>query len=211
MKSSTFLLYIQAAPDERALDANELPWHNADDKGGPLSRPPFAIDESRTLWGVVRPHTGALEEVGQKENAAFALRVVRTPGRSYVALLPLIVGILVNGLPALGMTLLSARDSVVLAAGCLAYITERRHAFRGKPDREWIGQACQYCRIKITAATLVVVCPRCQCLYHDEDEKSHPEAAQRLDCYRQVKNCLNVACRRQLSLEPQLVWDPRQF
>jgi len=218
MKTSTFELYTQAAHDEVPLEAESLPWRpwrNAHDDPGRLSRPALAIDETTgPVWGVADHQTGTIDVVGQKD-AEFGLQIVTTPSttprRSYVALLPRRDDMLVNGIPALAITLLSARDSVVLAGGCLAYVTERRQAFRGKPDAELVGQACQYCRIALTSDTHVVVCPWCQSPYHDEDQTTHPEAAERLDCFRQVKNCLGIACSHELSLEPQLVWDPRQF
>jgi hypothetical protein len=117
--------------------------------------------------------------------------------------------VLVNGIPALDLTVVFPRDSIVLAPGIHSYVTQRISPHVGRPLQEHLGLRCPYCTIPITDETRIAVC-RCGVAYHHEPPA--PEAdrngddTERLDCLSNVRACLS--CGRPVALQQFLVWDP---
>jgi hypothetical protein len=173
----------------------------------------FALtDEDSDLWLGIDPATGRPVRVPDEWTAIAGFRVVRRKLNSALAMIARGHDTLVNGLPALRLTVLAPRDSVVLAPGAaLAYVTERLKPYIGPPTAEMIAkkQKCPYCRIPFsdTPASRVVTC-RCLATFHHEDQHSHPDTPpkDRLDCLSKIKACLS--CNRPITLEESLVFDP---
>jgi hypothetical protein len=216
MSASSFEVHMARLRGE-ALEPSDLPWHSADDTAREFLEPPFVVadhpgEAGAVDWAAVDAATGGLVRVQDPAAADFGLRITRLARggrlRSYLALLSR-AEVLVNGLPAIGLTLLSARDSLVPAPGRIAYITERASPYVGTALAAHLKKRCPYCRLEIDAAARIASCSHCETPYHLEDEVSHPgtPAADRLQCFAKVRNCL--VCRRPLTLDSQLVWDPR--
>jgi hypothetical protein len=177
----------------------------------------FALrdDQGDALWLGVDPAAGRPVLLPDQLSALVELRVVRRKLGGGLALLAHGHDILVDGLPALALTVLNPRDSVVLAPGAaVGYVTERLKPYIGPPTVEMIAkkQKCPYCRIPFseTPNSRVVTC-RCSATVHHEDEHSHPDTPQkdRLECLSKIKACLS--CNRPIALTESLVFDPSNW
>lgn len=189
-------------------DNEQLPWRAM---APPDPPPPFTVTESDGLvWATLDPSSGQLERVESREQATLSLRVARRKLNAELVLIALREPVLVNGIPAPPLMVLAIGDSVVLGPGRLAHITERVVPFVGRPAGELIGRKCAHCRIPASAETRVVT-HRCGALYHCETAESHPEVSEgdRLNCYEKVSACLS--CKRELTQQPYLAWDPRSL
>lgn len=173
-----------------------------------VSDPPFPLrEEEGTVWARLNGESGLLERSDGPAGSDYALRVLKQRLSSRLALLTRRGDVLVNGLPALTLTLLATKDSVRLAPGRLFYVTERVKPYVGQATEEMVGKKCPFCRLPITAETHVVTC-RCGAVYHHETVETRPDLPEedRLICIDKVQACL--ACGQQLTLEEYLVWDP---
>ncbi len=171
----------------------------------------FSVDESLdagAVWIAIDKATGCPCRVGDQQDAVASFAVIkRRLGLALSMTTADHAGVLVNGLPALGFTVLSPRDSVVLSPGVHSYLTERIRPHVGAPTEAMIGVRCPFCKLAITGDTFVATC-RCGVVYHDEDAESHPAIPEedRLNCVQKVRACLS--CSRPVTLEESLVWDP---
>lgn len=141
--------------------------------------------------------------------AGFAL-VQRRMGQS-AALICNRDGVLINGLPALGFSVLEAGDSLRLDPGLQFFLSERFVPYAGKATPEMVGRKkCPFDQIPIDAETEVVTC-YCGAVYHNETATTRPEVAaeDRLNCFEQVRKCL--VCQRPLTAEPYLTWSPESL
>jgi hypothetical protein len=166
--------------------------------------------ERGPIWA--RVDGNRLEMVAGPNEATFGLRNVGLKSTVMLALIALHDEVLVNGVPALRLTVLGAKDSIfVVKAGLLLYVTERFRPFVGCPTEETglFGQECPACAIEIQAEprTHVVTC-RCGVAYHHETANTHPDMDpdDRLNCLQQTKVCLR--CGKELTTEERLVWNP---
>jgi hypothetical protein len=204
-QASQFELHLTGAGAEENALLQCLPWSAA----APVpSLPPLAIgEEDGLIWVGADPRSGQLKRQAEQKGAHIGLRVVRRRLGASLAMFALSEEVLVNGLPALPLTVLTTRDSVVLAPGCLCYVTERVRPFIGAPAVDLLGKQCPFCRLPAEAKSRIVTC-RCGALYHHETAESHPELAEadRLHCFEKVQSCLS--CGRPLSVSEYLVWDP---
>jgi hypothetical protein len=166
------------------------------------------VGPADTLLVSVDPDTGEPRMVDDASRAMAVFRMVRR-GRmgNALAMISQAEDILVNGLPALPLSVLSPKDSITLGPSCLCFITERIKPHVGQPSGEQLTQKCPFCRLVTDAGTRVVTC-LCGAAYHWETPESHPNAPEndRLRCFEKIQNCLS--CGRQLSKEETLVWDP---
>lgn len=189
-------------------DPRELP-HN--EQARPAASV-ISIDRAAAGWTFlgVDAKSGEIRRVVDRGQARAAVRVVARKLNDVLAMRTLAPGLLVNGLPALSLTALGPRDSVLLAPGAFAYITERIRPRVGQPGAEHLGKKCPVCKLKIEAATQIAV-HRCNVAYHYETEASHPHVAdeERLNCFTQIAKCLS--CGREATLEETLVWDPSEM
>ena len=116
--------------------------------------------------------------------------------------------VLVNGLPALSLTVLRPRDTLGLLPGQPQFVTQRIRPYVGSPPKELLGTALP--KVQDPAVRRHAHCARHRCgvAYHYETEESHPHVAEsdRLDCFLRVRACLS--CQRPLTLDETLVWDP---
>jgi hypothetical protein len=165
--------------------------------------------QDRLVWAVVEKQGGGLRRTDDAEGADLALQVVERRFMSHLVVIPLRTSLLVNGLPALGFSALLPRDSLLVSPGAMFQVTERVQPYGGPPQLEMLGQKCPCCQLPIEAETVCVTC-KCGAIYHDESEQSHPDltADDRLNCFSKLKNCL--ACKRELTRQPYLVWDPAE-
>jgi hypothetical protein len=185
-----------------------FPWQEADPAPAP---PPLALTETDGLVGVrVDPKSGQLERVEARGQAAFVLKVSRRRLSAELVLIARGESALVNGVPAPPLAVLSVGDSLGLGPGLLAHVTERVTPYVGPPVGELIGKKCAHCRIPAGPETRVVT-HRCGVLYHYETAESHPQTPEheRLNCFEKVSACLS--CKRELTLQPHLAWDPRSL
>lgn len=136
-------------------------------------------------------------------------RVVQLGACNLLAVL-LPPGSLINGVPALHLTLLQSRDLIATPDGQLLYVTERVHPVCGPPPAALIGQKCAVCRIKVAAEDYVLGC-RCGAVVHLETAETTPDKppADRCSCGEKLKSC--PVCGQMLSREPYRIFDPWQM
>jgi hypothetical protein len=189
--------------DIRAL-TDSLPWRAGQANVCTVLSIPAAGEAVRVAWDAERY---CLEVCEDAASSLAEFRPVSRQFSSALALIPHKPGVLVNGLPALALTMLQPRDAVRLAAGVHTFVTQRIHPYVGPPPADLVGAKCPYCRIPVAADSRVFV-HRCGVPYHLETEDSHPQLAaeDRLDCFHHVRTCLS--CNRPMSLEESLAWDP---
>ncbi len=183
-----------------------LPWHETEESAESSAAPLVVGKDDGWVWAKVDEQQ--VVEVSCAEQADVGLQSLVAGKKKILGLLPLCPGVLVNAVPALPFSALTTRDNFLLP-GCIAYVTSRIQLFVGRPPQELLGKECIFCQIPVEKGTRVVVC-HCGQAVHHESEDSHPDVAEenRLCCFEQVKNCL--ACSRTLTLEPYLLWDPRE-
>jgi len=178
--------------------------------GSPEQTPftPLIVRPGDTVFVSVDQETGQPKVVDQVAQALAVFRMVQR-GRlgNALAMISRADDILVNGLPALPLSMLAPKDSLTFGPGCLCYITERIKPHVGPPSDEQQKQKCPFCRLATDSITRVVTC-MCGAAYHWETAESHPNTPEndRLRCFEKIQNCLS--CGRQLSKEETLVWDP---
>jgi hypothetical protein len=169
---------------------------------------PLVVGPAANLPVSVDSDTGQPRVVDDASRAVAVFRMVRR-GRmgSALAMISQAGDVLVNGLPALPLSVLAPKDSITLGPSCLCFITERIKPHVGQPSGEQLTQKCPFCRLVTDSSTRVVTC-LCGAAYHWETPESHPNTTEndRLRCFEKIQNCLS--CGRQLSKEETLVWDP---
>jgi hypothetical protein len=187
----------------------DLPAHPDEALASAASVLAIDQDERDEVLVSVDPDTGHLVRTLDPGEAAAALAVVQRRVVKTLAVRPRRRSVRVNGLPALDLTVLALRDSVSLAPGAIAYLSERVTPHVGPPTQELLGVKCPFCRLAFTPETRVVG-HRCSdsIAYHWETAESHPHipAEDRLDCFAKLRDC--QSCNRPLVLEEYLAWDP---
>ena len=203
-----FEIYPVFLGDRGNSEPAHLPWHETGESAESSEAPLVVSKDDGWVWAKVNETTRHIVKVGGPEEADVGLHSLVVGKKRVLGFLPLHPGTLVNALPALPFSALSTRDNFLLP-GCIAYVTTRIQLFVGRPPQELLGKACNFCQIPVEKGTRVVVC-HCGQAVHHESEDSHPDVAKedRLCCFEQVKSCL--ACSRTLTLEPHLLWDPRE-
>lgn len=203
--SVQYELHPSTALGDEPVDVAQLPWCDAE----PAKRQPALSvgGGDGVVWVSVDPETGQLGQAPNRREAVAALRFVERRLSADLAMVPLRDGVRVNGLPAPPLAILTTQDSVLLAPGCLSFVTERFRPYVGPPLGELLKKKCPICRMLPEPTSRVVTC-RCGVPYTYETEESHPElpASERLNCFEKARVC--ICCGRTLSLEPYLVWDP---
>ncbi|MCH8017686.1 MAG: hypothetical protein IH917_13800 [Acidobacteria bacterium] len=186
----------------------QLPWHETVESMEYSSAPLVVDKDDGLVWVKVDALLRQVVKVSCVEKADVGLQSLVVGKKRVLGLLPLRPGILVNAVPALPFSALSTRDNFLLP-GCIAYVTTRIQPFVGRPPQELLGRECIFCQIPVEKGTRVVVC-HCGQAVHHETADSHPNVTEedRLCCFEQVKDCLS--CSRTLTLEPHLLWDPRE-
>jgi hypothetical protein len=173
-------------------------------------RPPFVVHrEQRVVLAKLDYPSGTLCNVQDAKDADVALQIADRRFMSHLVVIPLGRSLLVNGVPALKFSALSPRDSLLFSPGALFYVTERIEPHVGPPLPHMLGQKCPCCQLPMEQSSVCVSC-KCGLIYHHETETSHPDlpADDRLNCFSKLKNCL--ACKRELTQEPYLAWDPSE-
>lgn len=178
--------------------------------------PPRAVFEIPTeapgvLWGGGdRQSPGRLSaaEAGSPERMLGLRTAPRPVGTALVVLLP--EGALINGVPAMRMAVLHARDLLSLPDGSEHYVTERVVPHFGFAVDGQMGEKCGVCRTRIEPGAFVISC-RCGAVMHWETPETTPDKPtdDRWDCAVQLKTCL--VCGQKLTREPYLVWDPQDL
>jgi hypothetical protein len=169
----------------------------------------LAIADDGTTWVGFDADTSTPVAVADSSVAEFGVLVVQRKVARELALVPLRDGVLVNSIPALGLTLLGTRDSISAGAGRLLFVTQRVCPHVGAPTEDMLAvrMKCPFCKLTVTPDTCVVSC-RCGAIYHHETEASHPQLTPEdlLNCQAKISTCL--ACGQLVSLDEALVWDP---
>jgi len=116
-------------------------------------------------------------------------------------------GTLINGLPALPVSIVQPRDLLAFPGGSLQYVTERITPLFGTPTPDMVGTKCPLCRTAIESDSWVLSC-RCGAVIHYETAETMPDKDpdQRWDCGASLKKC--HACGQLLSRESYLIWHP---
>lgn len=199
--------YPSRDPQGDAADLWNVPCEESD--RWPAAVLAIGHEQRDWLYLGVDPRSGEILPRDDPADAVAAVRVVERRFSSVLALRALRDGILVNGVPALSLTTLAPRDTVLLSPGALGYVTERIRPYVGPPDVEHLGKKCPVCRLKIVAATRIVA-HRCGVAYHHESAESHPDVndEDRLKCFSQIEKCLS--CGRIATLNETLSWDPAE-
>ena len=100
---------------DESADLDSFPWQQEQQ---PDADPPFAVrGTDGTVWARLNGESGLLERMEGPANAEFAFRVLKRRFSTDMAMLTRRHDVLVNGLPALKLTLLGIKDSVRLAPG----------------------------------------------------------------------------------------------
>ncbi len=176
--------------------------------------PAFAVPTTSedVTWITADPATGDIRPADPGSALAGFLSVPRRLGNG-LGLLACGDGILVNGLPALPFTMLTTRDSLTLIPGQLYYVTERFRPYVGPPTEEMQKKKCPFCNLPFADPKSRVVTCFCGQVYHWESADSHPGTPEkkRLDCFTKVRACLSQTCRRTLTANEYLIWDPREL
>jgi len=163
--------------------------------------------EDGVAWTRLKETDEGLIRILSREEAVAGFRVVRRRLGAALAMIVQGEGVLVNGVPALPLAILSVKDSLVLAPGRHYYVTQRLKPYIGTPPGHVLNKPCPFCQIPLTDDTRIYLCP-CGAAYHYETAESHPdvEESERLNCFGKIEKCLS--CSRRLSLEEFLEWDP---
>lgn len=206
--SNQYELHAAGLGLDDVANLDSFPWQHDEQ---PDVDPPFAVrGADGTVWARLNGESGMLERMDGPADAEFAFRVLKRRFSTDMAMLTRRHDVLVNGLPALKLSLLGTKDSVRLAPGRMFYVTERVNPYVGMATEEHVGKKCPFCRMPITADTYVATC-RCGAVYHNETGESHPDLSEedRLDCVSKVQTCL--ACGHELKLSEHLLWDPESL
>jgi hypothetical protein len=193
------------AGDSAGEEIAASPWADA--------APPASIAEATVaagdglIWVRLNAEGEGLSRTQNRAEAAAGFRVVRRRLGASLAMLSQSEGVLVNGVPALPLSVLSVKDSIVLAPGKHFYVTQRLKPYIGSPPQHVLNKPCPFCQIPITDDTRIYLCP-CGAPYHYETAESHAqvEETERLNCLEKIEKCLS--CGRKLTLEEFLEWDP---
>ena len=197
--TSTFEIHAGLGPGEETEKIRQAPA---------ATLAPLVVGPADTLLLAVDAETVQPTAVDNASQALAIFRIVRRRRMgNALAMISQAKDILVNGLPALPLAILAAKDSITLGPGCLCYVTERIKPFVGQPSGEQLTQKCPFCRLLTDSSSRVVTC-LCGAAYHWETSESHPNTPEndRLRCFEKIQNCLS--CGRQLGKEETLVWDP---
>jgi hypothetical protein len=199
-----FELYLADAPDDAAAVAYHAPAPAATTLARPRLPALVVREADGVIWASVNP--GGIEQLAGPSEAALGMRVVRRGLSSRLALHCPLTDVHVNGLPALSLTILAVKDSLLMA-GSLYYVTQRVQPLVGAPEKGLLGKKCLMCRLPLDAQTRVVTC-HCGGHFHHETLDSHPHVpdTDRLDCFSKIEACL--ACGRTLTTSDYLLWYP---
>jgi hypothetical protein len=200
-----FELHSVAGGAAREDEAFASPWSGL---ASPGSTADGAIaTRDGLVWLRVNDEGQGLLRTEHPQEATAGFRVVRRRLGAALAMVAQAEGVLVNGVPALPLSVLSVKDSIVLAPGKHYYVTQRLKPYVGSPPQHVLNKSCPFCQIPIADDTRIYLCP-CGAPYHFETAESHApvEEAERLNCLEKVEKCL--ACGRKLTLEEFLEWDP---
>lgn len=188
-------------------DVADLPWYA---QHAPDSQPILQVAaDDGILWA--RVIDGVLEVVPQEKDATLGFCAVKRQFSIALAMLAREEGVLVDGVPALRLTVLDSRSSITIpGTAAIFYVTERFSPYVGRPTHEMIGCECPSCKIPVELDTSIVSC-RCGRVYHDETAESHPHLpeADRLACFQQTQICID--CKERLTTEEHLLWSPGEI
>jgi hypothetical protein len=185
--------------------AADLPWHEA---AVTQQLAPWKITaEDGLRWVSFDAEKGEWLPAEAKNEKTLGFKVVHRKLGNELAVLTNDSARLIDGLPALPLSVVGTKQSIVLAPGWLGYVTERVKPHVGTPLLAHLNLKCPFCRIPVDDKTRIVTC-RCGAPYHHETAESHPDTAEndRLKCFEKVKTCLS--CSREITLREHLVWDP---
>lgn len=171
----------------------------------------LAVVDDGPMWIGFRDDDRRPQRVDRPELAHFGVMAVQRKIARELALVPVRDGVLVNSIPALGLTLLGTRDSISAGPNKLLYVTLRVRPHIGQPTDEMVAARakCPFCKLPITSKeTFVVTCAKCGSPFHHETQETcpHVPAEERLNCIEKVSTCL--ACGQMVTLEETLLWDP---
>lgn len=174
MNASTFEIH----PAGLGADEPSAVWAYSQARPVPALLPLAVAEPDKTLWVTVERATGQIQQTADAAAALAGFRLVHRRLGAALAMLAMADGILVNGLSALPLSVLTTRDSVTLAPGCLYYVTERIRPFLGAPTGELLGKKCPLCRLAPDPQSRVLVCV-CGAPYHWETAGSHPQTPEK--------------------------------
>ena len=200
-----FELHAVSGGGREAADLAAAPW-GAEPSARSTAEAVISAADGVTWTRLNEPDAG-LSRAPSPDEAVAGFRVVRRRLGAALAMFVQGEGVLVNGIPALPLAILSVKDSVVLAPGRHFYVTQRLKPYIGAPPEHVLNKPCPFCQIPLTDDTRVYLCP-CGAAYHYETAESHGhvEESERLNCFGKIEKC--HSCSRRLSLEEFLEWDP---
>jgi hypothetical protein len=190
------------------VDATALPWQAEPQQ--PADWMLFEIGWDRdVVWIGLTEDDRRLGVVSEPVQAVAGFRSVQRRHGNALVMLTKRRDVLVNGRPALPLSVLSVRDCILLGPGLHVYVTERVRPYYGPPPKELLSKLCPFCRIAFTPDTTLVTC-RCGSAYHLEPPRHTNADADgdddQLRCFERVEKCLS--CQRTMSLEESLEWEP---
>ena len=131
MDSRTLLeLHPAVFAPSTAPGTTDLPWCETEPSREASSQPLVVAAGKGLIWAAANQEAGGrIQEVASPEEADAGFCFLALGRKSYLGLVALRPGILVNGAPSLSFTVLTTRDSVLLRSGHLAYVTTRVNPF----------------------------------------------------------------------------------
>ena len=209
---TTFEIYSGPITTEEGPMANELPWQPHQRRR--MERILSIGMPDEIVWTRL-DRRGRLEPLKNwSKSATLGFRAISRRFSAGLAMIALGRDTLVNGLPALRLSILRPQDSILPSGESrhLYYVTERFSPYVGPPTETILAgdKLCPCCRIPFEPDTTVATC-RCGMVYHCETPQSHPGLAEseRLDCFGRARTCSNCNC--ELTTQATLAWDPEEL
>jgi len=168
----------------------------------------LTLADGMRWFGVANRQLSAAEG---PNDAIFGACAVRRNFDLSLALLARGDGLLADGLPALRLSVLDIRATLVVpGVDGFFFINRSTRPFCGQPPAAVLGRECPVCRIAFDGDTQVASCG-CGAIFHYETPQSHPTVREldRLNCFQQAGKCGH--CGSPLTTEEQFAWSPESL
>jgi hypothetical protein len=204
MNSQTvFELQPESIKTTQPADIHEVKWKEKElePKGEP-----FRIAGPDYVWARWNAEESRLERLPSSEGADFCFFTTQRRLSEQLVMVSSKHDVLVNGVPALRITMLELKDSVVFGPNRIYYLNVRVTPHVGAPTKAMLRKKCPICKTRFKKGTSVVSC-YCGRVYHHETPESHPDIPEEdlYRCFDRVEHCLG--CGKKLTLEESLLWN----
>jgi hypothetical protein len=206
MKSKMiFELQPECIVSTQPADIGELTWREKDPE--PKGET-FRVEGTDYAWARWSAAEGRLERLENSEGAEFCFFTVKRRLNEQLVMVTSKHDVLVNGVPALSITMLELKDSVIFGPNRIFYLNVRVRPHVGAPTKEIQRKKCPLCKTRFKEGTSVVTC-YCEMAYHNETPETQPDIPEDelYRCFEKVERCLG--CGKALTCEETLLWNRR--